>query len=101
MIKVCVSPTNRPAYTVETEGTLENFQELVGGYIEGISREEFFAYCDEEGRLKNKPFNSVASSILGVEVCGTVVFTGPVDDRGNETSIPDVFVHEIAEVTVS
>lgn len=39
--------------------TLENLQRTVGGYIECVTDPDgkFVIICDEEGRLKDKPYN--------------------------------------------
>jgi hypothetical protein len=101
MLRVCVVSPEGLISELGVEPTLETFQQLVGGYIEGITREGFFAYCDEEGRLKNRAVNTVASSILGVDVYGSVVFMGPPDAEGNETDVPDVFIQEIKEAALA
>lgn len=58
--------------TVETvevgeEITLHRLQELVGGYIETVSprfpvSDKLVMLCDEEGKLKEKPVNDLASA---------------------------------------
>lgn len=53
---------------------LSEFQRLVGGYIEAVTlASDLVVLCDEEGRLKNYPFNC---SIFGVSFVGTIVFVG-------------------------
>ena len=102
-IRVCiVDPPSaiREDFVHEIDPTLETFQDLIGGYIESITRENLSAYCDEEGRLKGLALNHFASLVLGVEVCGPVVFMGPVDSEGNETSVPDEFIQLLREATL-
>jgi hypothetical protein len=63
--------------------TLEDVQGLVGGYIERVlcltiqhgwvEADSFQMWCDEEGLLKEKLFNPVASAIAGREIVGDVV----------------------------
>lgn len=69
-----VSPANGSDYT------LEELKEYIGGgYIEYVSLPGDKALiCDEEGKLKNLPVNSVASYeygryLLGDIICGDVV----------------------------
>lgn len=55
--------------------TLEECQKMVGGYIETFKCRDAFqiAICDEEGHLKNKPYNRVTSVVSGTHVCGDVM----------------------------
>lgn len=67
--------------------TLENLQRYVGGYIETVTiGSNWTIICDEEGRLKGKPYNC---TVCGVDFVGDIVFVG-VD--GNElTDFPIAF----------
>jgi len=56
---------------------LNELQELVGGYIEIIQMYGHIMVVDEEGLLKKKPYNAVASSISGRPLVGDVVFCTP------------------------
>ena len=63
-------------------------RQKVGGWLEGIKpwrrlAGDWFAYCDEEGKLKNYPLNHGATTLAreagwlpGDVLCGTVVFVG-------------------------
>jgi Domain of unknown function (DUF3846) len=53
--------------------SLEELQKLVGGYIEYVPRSRPIAYCDEEGRLKEKPLNALASQRFNQLLVGDVV----------------------------
>ena len=65
---------------------LHMLQELVDGYIEVVSlSEDLCIICDEEGRLKNKPFNC---EICGVDFVGTILLVGVNDDEF--TDVPAV-----------
>lgn len=49
--------------------SLRRLQELVGGYIEGVPHDipvsdPIVMLCDEEGKLKDKPINAIASAIM-------------------------------------
>lgn len=54
-----VRPLNGRAFS------LEELQTLIGGYIQIVSANEPGKYivCDEEGKLKSKPVNVVASTL--------------------------------------
>lgn len=91
---VIVRPDGVMSYG-DIDASLDNLQSIVGGYIEGIGGPNFFAYCNEEGKLKGLPINPIATEVAGFThdiLCGPVVFFGPTDDEGNETDVPaDVF----------
>lgn len=54
--------------------SLENLQTYVGGYIETVTiGSGWCIICDEEGRLKNKPYNC---EVCGIDFVGTIVFVG-------------------------
>lgn len=47
-----------------TDFKLSELQELVGGYIQVISvNDDMLLVIDEEGKLKNSPFNPLATNI--------------------------------------
>lgn len=59
------------------ENKLESFQKIVGGYIETAQlTDEVVLICDEEGRLKNKPYNM---TINGFDFVGDIVLAGIKD----------------------
>lgn len=59
--------------------TLEELQALVGGYIETVTlASDAVIICNEEGRLRNLPFNC---RFLGVDFVGPIVLAGA---RGDE-----------------
>lgn len=58
---------------VTVPNTLEAFQDLVGGYIECVTIDDFCVVCDEEGLLKNLPFNCI---VHGNPFVGPIVFAG-------------------------
>ncbi len=55
--------------------TLKELQRLVGGYIEVYPSDSDYYYylVDEEGLLKNKPYNQPAYDLLSIEAVGPVV----------------------------
>lgn len=87
--------------------SLESFQSLVGGYIEGLTlTEEVSAYINEEGKLRSLPVNVSGDVIIrellfrsgrhlmpGDVIVGPVVFVGaPDDEEGWDTSVPEDFL---------
>lgn len=63
--------------------SLENLQKTVGGYIETLTirhwdvkaehRKTFVVLCDEEGRLKGKPYNC---TVEGISFVGDIAVVG-------------------------
>lgn len=53
---------------IRTKGTLEDFQKWVGGYIEVVPTciSGHMLLVDEEGKLRNKKANALATQISGV-----------------------------------
>ena len=65
---------------IEIENDLKPLQEAVGGYIQVVplGTGKVCVICDEEGRLKKKPFNCVCGP---VDFVGTILVVGTdIDD---------------------
>ena len=63
-------------HTTYIENSLEALQKAVGGYIECVTivkPGKFVILCDEEGRLKEKPYNC---TILGRSFVGDILAVG-------------------------
>lgn len=69
--KVSILPKNG------TDFKLEELQTMVGGYIEIVNMYGHIMVVDEEGLLKHKPYNHVASEMSGRRLVGDVVFCTP------------------------
>lgn len=75
------------ALTLTTEKdapSLEELQGAVGGYIEVVqipAMSGVLMIVDEEGRMKGKAVNAIASEIAGTEIVGDVVITLDEDDE--------------------
>jgi len=75
---------------------LDTFKGLLdGGWLEGIAGNGWTGYCDEEGKLKGLPINMAATMLAhahgwprGDLLCGPVVFMGPTDREGEDTTVP-------------
>ncbi len=67
--------------------TLEAMQAEVGGYIETVRVDSTCCIiCDEEGRLKNLPFNTH----IGVDLYGTILIVGTKNDEF--TDVPELIL---------
>lgn len=72
---------------------LQSYQQVVGGYIEGVFGPDFVMYVNEEGLLKGLPYNESASLFASrafnhpVHLVGPVVIVGVGDSEGNDTSV--------------
>ncbi len=77
----------------EIEDSLEAYQAIVGGYIEGVFGREATMYVNEEGLLMGlspNPFATLfAQRVLGrrVVLVGTALILGPDDGEGNNTPV--------------
>ena len=73
-ISVIIKEPGRVPRHVNISNTLENLQKTVGGYIECVTIfEDAAVICDEEGRIKGKPY---CCNICGVDFVGPVVLVG-------------------------
>lgn len=78
-ISVLIKEPGKNPRHVWISNTLENLQKTVGGYIETVTLcTDLVIICDEEGRLKDKPYNC---RICGVDFVGTIIFAGIVGDE--------------------
>jgi len=61
--------------------SLKELQNLVGGLIEIVHARGQLLIVDEEGLLKQKPYNSAASRFSGIHIVGDAVIceSGEVD----------------------
>ncbi len=95
---VVVEPGGEPIRLV-VEPTLENLRGMIGGgWLEAIHGPGWAAYLDEEGKLKGLSYN-VSATALAVTagwlgsgrdyLVGTVMFLGPPDEDGDETSVTE------------
>ena len=73
-IRAIVKEPNKPAEVKRIENTLESMQEIVEGYIEAVTvTPDMIIICNEEGRIKDLPYNCV---IADNEWYGTVMIVG-------------------------
>ena len=91
-IRVLHVPANytAPAQVLDIEPTLDEFQRLVGGMIEGLPTQH--GYANEEGLLMALPYNPRASTICDYDLVGDVVFTGGYNEDGEDLSVTDEFL---------
>ncbi|MBQ6679574.1 MAG: DUF3846 domain-containing protein [Lachnospiraceae bacterium] len=52
---------------------LEGIGAIIGGWVEMVPFDDFYVLCDEDGRLKNLPYNC---TVDGVPFVGTIVVAG-------------------------
>lgn len=80
-MKYAVIKHNEPPTIVETDKiSFEEMQEIVGGDVERYPvpavTPKADMYFNEYGRMKNLPFNALATVIAGQQVLGDVFLTG-------------------------
>ena len=101
-MKALLVTTEGEIELLDEEFNLNVIQKYVGGWIEvvnfGPDNPHYFAYIDEEGKLKGLPVNELVTDfwynsgqqiLLGDVIVGDVLFFGQVDDEGNDTDVPD------------
>jgi hypothetical protein len=79
-ITVGIKRVNADLDVINVDNTLKTFQDLVGGYIEVVHLTEdgnILCICDEEGKLKEKPYNL---KFGGDILVGDLVFVKNGDD---------------------
>lgn len=73
--------------------TLQQMQEAVGGYIEGVTvglqGDRCRMYVNEEGLLKGLPTNTVGSLMYGGDIRGDIVVFGPLETDFDIEEGPD------------
>lgn len=97
-IGVLIKEPGRTPRHVNISDTLENLQKTVGGYIETVKiASDCVVICDEEGRLKGKPW---CCNISGADFVGTIVICGvageefadlPIDWKDMKRLIPGLW----------
>ena len=110
-MKALLVTTDNEVQVLDKDFDLKTIQEYIGGWIEAISfgpdNGHFFAYADEEGKLKDLPenktvtqfwYNSGQTVLLGDYIAGNVLFFGEVDESGDETDVPDDVIEFFMEV---
>lgn len=90
-LKIVVKEPLMPPTVKEVESGLENFQDIVGGYIESISFGNYYLTLNEEGKLKGLKPNL---KFPGDVVVGTV-YVIKVDEDGYEEGLTDEEVSEV------
>lgn len=95
---------------------LNDLQKLVGGYIEAVidSDSGWSLYCNEEGKLKGLKVNVPSTAFIDKLyrlagrppfsqhdiLVGPVVWLGPTDELGNETSLPIDYMGRFSDSTL-
>jgi hypothetical protein len=78
---------------VEIESSYETIREALDGWMEiaPTPGSPFVIYCDEEGKIKRKPFNWRANDLANKyrswddPLAGDVVLVGPTNGEGEDT----------------
>jgi hypothetical protein len=90
-IKAIVKRADEPiGHMTWISDTLENLQKHVGGYIETVTlTPKVVVICDEEGRIKDKPFNCTLFPGLYIQqsFVGDIVVVGVDGDEFGDVPI--------------
>lgn len=87
-MKVVYLPVEGEPREEEINGRLEDYQGLVGGFIEYVPYmfrgESCTMIVDEDGLIKGRPLNSIASLMVNQPIVGDVVIIGSAYGHGQE-----------------
>ena len=91
-MKILVVEPMKEPYEKEIQGTLEEMQAIVGGYIQAVYpfEDPVAVVCNDEGKLMGLPYNRLLKDDTGRPydvLCGTFFVAGLGED--NFTSLPD------------
>lgn len=90
-MKIVVKEPYKDPYIKEVNGTLEEYQSIVGGYIEVVLfKDDILLVCNEEGKLIELEPNLY---LRGDIIVGTVFFIGR--DEENFRGLTDEEIQEI------
>lgn len=94
-------------YELKEFKQLKDYQDIVGGYIEGLKMYSIgtdsqtgFAYINEEGKLQGLTINRDASLIAWLShaiydsdrISGNMIIVGAGDDDGDDTDVAQIWV---------
>lgn len=87
-MRIVVKKVGQKPTVEEVSGSLEDFQQIVGGYIEIARYEGTLLICNEEGRIYGLSPNITAG---GEVIVGNIAFVGEGegDDEGEFVSLTD------------
>ena len=77
-------PDEAIGHSTWISNTLENLQNIVGGYIETVSFGDLIIICNEEGRILGMPHNC---TIHNVDFCGDIIAVGIDEDDFGDVPI--------------
>ena len=78
-IHVFAKKPGAPWYERDIDNTLGSLQAFVQGYIETVTLfEDAVIICNEDGRIRNMPYNT---TVCGVEFVGPILFVGRSEDE--------------------
>jgi len=91
-MKILVVEPMKEPYAKEIQGTLEEMQAIVGGYIQAVYpfEDPVAVVCNDEGKLMGLPYNRLLRDDSGRPydvLCGTFFVAGLGEE--NFTSLPD------------
>ena len=86
-MRVLIKEPEKAARFEEIDNELAALQAAVGGYIEAVTMfSDLVLICDEEGRLKRKPYNC---RVCGFDFVGTVLLVGVRRDEFTDVPFQD------------
>lgn len=92
-MKVIKKHPDTDFFVDEVDNVLKALQQFVGGYIELVQLyDDVAVICNEEGRIKNLPYNV---TIDGISFVGNILIVGT--DEEEFCDLPEDFIHSFGE----
>lgn len=89
---VYIEPGRDPEFRT-VNNTLEAMQILVKGYIEALTvSNDMVIICNEEGRLRNMPYNR---ELFGIDLYGPIVLVGTEGEDFTDAPVEDLLEVEL------
>ena len=97
-IKVIIKEPDKQPVVTNITNSLRKFQKIIGGYIQVIplgydndanNPTAIFLLCDEDGKLKELPYNLSAN---GYNIVGTVIILGYNQNKGGWCDVPQELI---------
>lgn len=91
ILVVIKEPGQAPRVEPLFDNTLEAFKEAVGGWVEAVTiADDLVIICNEEGRLRGLPFNTI---FAGIPLVGTFLIVGTAGEEF--TDVPEKYVPQL------
>lgn len=106
MIAMQVIEINGNTYRldIDDDKVYETLKSVIGGWLEAVTLPDCVMFIDEEGKLKGKDPNHVATIIAEGHIrpddyiSGVAVLLGDVDEFGDNMSVPQTVIDRVHSI---